>query len=121
MIGQPHGERVTTSLDHRRGYLHRLLNDRAEVEVRLVQAEFASSDAAHVQQIIDKRRQLHRLAENRVAQPLQWRIRGSLGLKQLHSRDDRRQWAPQLVCQDREKLVLAAIAFPPRLTGPASL
>ncbi|MNC85203.1 hypothetical protein D3C83_07900 [compost metagenome] len=93
-------------------------DDAAEIDDRPVELQLSHADARDVQQIVDERRQLHRLPEDGVPQPVEARLIGPLGLQQLDGGENRRQWGAQLVAEDGEEFVLPPIALAHGLLGP---
>jgi hypothetical protein len=75
------------------------------------QLDLAAGDARDVEQVVDEARELAHLAVDHVVGPLQARRGGGLGAQDLDRVAHRSERIAQLVGEDREELVLAAVGL----------
>ena len=108
-------------IDDRAAGLHRVGDDRGDVDRLLLQPDLAPGDARDLQQVVDELRHLPHLVVDHVAGPAE---RGVVRAALLHDLDgvaDRGQGIAELVAEHRQELVLARVGLGELAGVPAEL
>ena len=109
--GYVHDQLVAHSVEQRPHGRNRVAHDVGKRDRRLAQLEPTAADARHVEQIVDEAYELRRLPRHRRGDAFRNGRIEAFAFEDLDACADRRERIAQLVRQQRDELVLAAIGI----------